>query len=65
MVWRISKKKEVTQKEIQQTALYGLLMIVRPSVFSMGNRTFTIHRIRYEQRHSKNSQRHAGTHTNR
>ena len=28
MVWKISKKKEVTEKEIQQTALYGLLMIV-------------------------------------
>ena len=28
MVWRISKKKEVTQKDIEQTALYGLLMIV-------------------------------------
>jgi|MGYP000464473085 hypothetical protein len=28
MVWRISKKKEVTQKDIEQTALYGLVLIV-------------------------------------
>ena len=28
MVWKISKKKEVTQKEIQQTALYGLVLIL-------------------------------------
>jgi hypothetical protein len=28
MVWRISKKKEVTQKDIEQTALYGLVIIV-------------------------------------
>jgi hypothetical protein len=28
MVWRISKKKKVTQKDIEQTALYGLIMIV-------------------------------------
>ena len=28
MVWKISEKKKVTEKEIQQTALYGLLMIV-------------------------------------
>ena len=28
MVWRISKKKEVTQKDIEQTALYGLILIV-------------------------------------
>jgi|TARA_R110002167_G_scaffold271504_3_gene478047 hypothetical protein len=28
MVWRISKKKEVTQKDIEQTALYGLILIL-------------------------------------
>ena len=28
MVWRISKKKEVTQKDIEQTALYGLVIIL-------------------------------------
>ena len=28
MVWRISKKKEVTQKGIEQTAIYGLVLIV-------------------------------------
>ena len=28
MVWRISKKKKVTQKDIEQTALYGLVLIV-------------------------------------
>ena len=28
MVWRISKKKEVTQKDIEQTALYGLVLIL-------------------------------------
>jgi hypothetical protein len=28
MVWRISKKKEVTQKDIEQTAIYGLVLIV-------------------------------------
>ena len=28
MVWRISKKKEVTQKDIEQTAIYGLILIV-------------------------------------
>ena len=28
MVWRISKKREVTQKDIEQTALYGLVLIV-------------------------------------
>ena len=48
MVWKISEKKKVTEKEIQQTALYGLLMIVPLAFSSMGNRTFTIHRIRYE-----------------
>ena len=28
MVWRISKKKKVTQKDIEQTAIYGLVLIV-------------------------------------
>ena len=28
MVWRISKKKEVTHKDIEQTALYGLVIII-------------------------------------
>ena len=28
MVWRISKKKEVTQKDIEQTAIYGLVLIL-------------------------------------
>ena len=28
MVWRRSKKKEVTQKDIEQTALYGLVLIL-------------------------------------
>ena len=28
MVWKISKKKEVTQKDIEQTALYGLVLIL-------------------------------------
>jgi hypothetical protein len=28
MVWRISKKNEVTQKDIEQTAIYGLVLIV-------------------------------------
>jgi hypothetical protein len=28
MVWRISKKKEVTQKDTEQTAIYGLVLIV-------------------------------------
>ena len=28
MVWRISKKKEVTQKDIEQTAIYGLVLII-------------------------------------
>jgi len=28
MVWRISKKKEVTQKDIEQTAMIGLAVII-------------------------------------
>jgi hypothetical protein len=42
MVWRISKKKEVTQKDIEQTAIYGLVLIL-----GLGIRTLKIHRIRY------------------
>jgi hypothetical protein len=34
MVWKISKKKEVTEKEIQQTALYGLVLIIGLSILS-------------------------------
>ena len=28
MVWRISKKKEVTQEDTQQTALIGVVIII-------------------------------------
>ena len=28
MVWRISKKKEVTQKDIEQTAMIGLAIVI-------------------------------------
>ena len=28
MVWRISKKKEVTQKDIEQTAMIGLAVVI-------------------------------------
>ena len=65
MVWKISKKKKETQKDIQQTALYGLVIIIGLSIAILGNTTLTIHRIRNEQRHSKNSQKPAGTHTNK
>ena len=34
MVWKISKKKEVTEEEIQQTALYGLVLIIGLSILS-------------------------------
>ena len=36
MVWKISKKKEVTEKEIQQTALYGLILIIGLGILSWG-----------------------------
>ena len=36
MVWRISKKKEVTQKDIEQTALYGLVLIVGLGILAWG-----------------------------
>ena len=36
MVWKISKKKEVTQKEIEQTALYGLILIIGLGILSWG-----------------------------
>ena len=55
MVWKISEKKKVTEKEIQQTALYGLLMIV-PLAFlawAIEHLQYTPlevkHRIVYEQ----------------
>ena len=36
MVWKISKKKEVTQKDIEQTALYGLILIIGLGILSWG-----------------------------
>ena len=36
MVWRISKKKEVTQKDIEQTALYGLVLIIGLGILAWG-----------------------------
>jgi hypothetical protein len=36
MVWRISKKKEVTQKDIEQTALYGLVIIIGLGILAWG-----------------------------
>jgi hypothetical protein len=36
MVWKISKKKEVTQKEIEQTAIYGLVIIIGLSILAWG-----------------------------
>ena len=36
MVWRISKKKKVTQKDIEQTALYGLVIIIGLSILAWG-----------------------------
>ena len=36
MVWRISKKKEVTQKDIEQTAMIGLAVIIGLGIIAWG-----------------------------
>ena len=34
MVWRISKKNEVSQKDTQQTAIIGVVIIIGLSIFA-------------------------------
>ena len=36
MVWRISKKKEVPQKDIEQTAMIGLAVIIGLGIIAWG-----------------------------
>ena len=36
MVWRISKKKEVTQKDIEQTAMIGLAVVIGLGIIAWG-----------------------------